>query len=298
MKDLSIIIVSYNTSETTEKCVQSVIKSLAVETSLQYEIVVVDNASKDSSVEILRELTNDYSNIRIIENKQNVGFSRANNQGARQVEGRYILFLNSDVMINKVDFDDVINYLDKNKDVGGLTVKVNLRDNEIDPASHRGFPTLWRSFCYFSGLERVLGEITSLRKFFGGYHLLDNDFNKIHEIDSPSGAFFLINKELFNKLGGFDEDFFMYGEDLDLAYRIKKQNKKIIYYPKWQVTHLKYQSGLQKDKRTRQTIRKHFYQAMKIFYNKHYVKKYPNFLNKLVYLIIDLRAKLICKRLV
>lgn len=292
VKNLSIVIISYNTEKITRNCIESVVES--INNKIDYEIVVVDNASTDGSVEKIKNLVQiiPSNNLKIIENRENVGFGRANNQGVKNAKGKYVLFLNSDVVIDKVDFQELMTYLDKNVDIGALTVKVRLINNQIDPASHRGFPTLWRSFCFFSGLEGTFGDVYFLKKIFGGYHLLHNNFNTIHEIDSPSGAFFLIRTELFRKLGGFDDKFFMYGEDLDLAYRIKEQGYKIIYYPKWSVTHLKYQSGLQKDLKTKATIKRHFYKAMKIFYKKHYEKQYFWFLNKLIYHFIDLKEKL------
>jgi len=282
MVDLSIIIVSYNTAKITKNCIESILKS--VKDQINYEIIVVDNASTDNSLHEIQDFK-----IRIIKNRDNIGFARANNQAVREAEGRYILFLNSDVEVKKIDFKKLIDYLDDNKKVGALTVKVNLTSGEIDPASHRGFPTLWRSFTYFSGLEFIFGKLSLFKNVFGGYHLLDNDFTNIHEIDSPSGAFFLTRKELFEEIKGFDEKFFMYGEDLDLAYRIKEKNYSVIYYPGFEVVHLKYQSGLQKDKKVARAIKRHFYEAMEIFYKKHYEPKYNFVVNSLVYLLINLK---------
>ncbi len=295
MVDLSIIIPSYNTVGITKQCIESIVKLIDSQ-PVTIEIIVVDNASSDNTITEIQILKIKYQNdklkFKIIQNNQNIGFARANNQGVKETTGKYILFLNSDVIIDKIDFKELVQYFEKNDKIGALTVKINLKKNGIDPASHRGFPTLWRSFCYFSGLEKLLGGRCFLKKVFGGYHLLNNDLETIHEIDSPSGAFFLTRKELLNKLKGFDEEFFMYGEDLDLAYRIKEQGYRIIYYPKWMATHLKYQSGLQKDQKTRAVIKEHFYKAMKIFYKKHYDGKYPWPISQLVYLLIDIKQKL------
>jgi len=285
MKDLSIIILSFNTKDVTLDCLNSVIKSL---NRINYEIILVDNASSDGSSEEVKNQKSNIKNLKLIQNKENIGFARANNQAAKEARGKYLLFLNSDVIVDHVKFDELIEYFDSNPTVAVLTVKVNLTENGIDPASHRGFPTLWRSFCYFLGLERWLAKNRLSAKIFGGYHLLDRDLNQEHEIDSPSGTFFLVRKNIFDQVKGFDEDFFMYGEDLDLAYRIKESGYKIIYYPRQSVTHLKYRSGLKSsDNNVRRNIRKHFYDAMKIFYRKHYSGKYPSFINKLVYVVID-----------
>jgi GT2 family glycosyltransferase len=290
MKDLSIIILSYNTKDITLECINSVVKS--IDDKLACEIIVVDNNSSDDTVKSLKTLQSQFSIIRIIENKENLGFAKANNQGAKEAKSKYLLFLNSDVIVDNVSFPELINHLDSHSQVGVLTVKLNLNTKGIDLASHRGFPTLWRSFCYFSGLEKLLGRNRFLAKIFGGYHLLQFDLNKEHEIDSPSGAFFMVRKNVFDAVKGFDEDYFMYGEDLDLAFRIKKINYKIIYYPEQSATHLKYSSGLKTtDEKIRQNIRDHFYDAMLIFYKKHYEGHYPAIINKLVYFLINVKKK-------
>lgn len=288
MTDLSIIVLSYNTRETTYNCIKTLLGSIDNQKTLSTEVIVVDNASSDGSVEMIQA----FPVVKLFLS-ENVGFSKGNNRGVEIATGRYILYLNSDVMVENVDFSELISYLDQNLDVGALTVKVNLPDGTIDPASHRGFPTLWRSFTYYSGLERVSRTLKLGRNILGGYHLLQYDVNKQHEIDSPTGAFFLTRKEVVDRLHGFDENFFMYGEDIDLAFRIKEHKLKIVWYPKYSVVHLKYQSGLKTNKNsTRSKTRKHFYEAMKIFYKKHYARVYPEFVNQAVYMFIDLKSKL------
>jgi GT2 family glycosyltransferase len=291
MVDISIIIPSYNTKQITSDCIQSLLKTFsdasADNKKVTYEIIVVDNASSDGSPEMLRLLP-----IKILFHKENVGYAKANNKGLSLATGRYVLYLNSDTVMDTIDFSELISYLDTHQKVGGLTVNVKFQNGEIDPASHRGFPTLWRSLCYFSGLEKLTGTIPLLNNMFGGYHLLSKDLKKIHEIDSPTGAFFLVKKEILDKLKGFDEDFFMYGEDLDLSFRIKELGYSIIYYPKYSIFHLKYKSGLgTANDGIRSKIRGHFYEAMKIFYKKHYEKLYPQFVNRLVYSAIDFKKR-------
>lgn len=285
MKDLSIIIPSYNTKDITLQTIESVKKHLHNVTA---EIIVVDNASTDGSAEVLSDRT-DIIPLLLAEN---LGFSKANNKALQIAQGNYILFLNSDMIVDNVDFKELISYLEKNQKVGALTVKINLQKGGIDPASHRGFPTVWRSFCYYAGLEKNLGRFSLLSKLFGGYHLLHLPLTSIHEIDSPTGAFFLTRKKLMDELMGFDEIFFMYGEDLDLAFRIKEKGYTIIYYPTYTVTHLKYQSGLKTvHSGTQKKTRSHFYDAMKLFYTKHYSDKYPSFISKIVFAVIDFKAK-------
>lgn len=295
--DLSIIIISYNTSKLTIDCLKSLSFVLKKDKEFHSEIIVVDNASSDDSVEMLKRytlhVTRNTKQIRfkIIENKKNLGFGRANNLGVEVAKGKHILLLNSDTLIENVNFRSLIEYLNANPKIGILTVQVRFPHGPIDPASHRGFPTPYRSFCYFSGLEK-LTQNTFFSKIFGGYHLTHMDLSKTHEIDCPSGAFFLMPTSLYKKLGGFDEKFFMYGEDVDLAYRAKELGYKVVYYPDFVILHLKHQSGLQSSPETRLKTKKHFYDAMKIFYKKHYAKEYPEFINKLVYGAINIKEKL------
>lgn len=291
MKHLSVIILSHNTKKITKNCLNTLIKSLNNTPSLKSEIIIVDNGSTDSSVTMLKKFKTKGIKLKKIFNSENVGFAKGNNEGLALAEGKYILFLNSDVLINDVNFEDLIYYLNKNPEVGVLTVRVILPDGKIDMASHRGFPTLWSSLAYFTKLEALFKRVPKLSKIFGGYHLTHFDLNTVHEIDSPSGAFYLTRKLILDKIGGFDTKFFIYGEDLDLSYRIKKLGYKIIYYPLFTVTHLKYQSGL-KSQTKRKKIKKHFYQAMKIFYDKHFAVKNGRITNKLVHFFIDLKEKI------
>lgn len=297
MPTLSIIILSYNTREITFTCLDTLTDSLQNFTSIQAEIIVVDNASTDESVQMLKDFNKRIKSKNItfktILNKTNEGFTKGNNTGLKEAKGKYILFLNSDVIVKKINWEEVLDYMDKHPYIGVLTVRVELPDGKIDPASHRGFPNLWNSFSYYSKLEFVTKYIPLFNRIFGGYHRVYQSLDSIHEIDSPSGAFFLSSRELLNELGGFDETFFMYGEDIDMAYRIKQKGYKVMYYPGAMVIHLKYQSGLkQENSKTQDTTRKHFYDAMKIFYKKHYASKYPNLVNKTVNYFIDLKSRL------
>jgi len=229
----------------------------------------------------------------LLQSHENLGFSKGNNLAAKHATGRYLLFLNSDVIVQQVDFSELVASMDEYSHVGALTVKIELINGHIDPASHRGFPTLWRSFTYYAGFEKVLGTVPFLNKLFGGYHLCDKDLRTTHAIDSPSGAFFLTRHKLFDELGGFDEQFFMYGEDIDLAYRIKQHGYSVEYNPHYHALHLKYTSGLkQSDPTVQEKIKDHFYDAMKIFYRKHYQNKYPSFVAALIFAFIDLKKQL------
>lgn len=296
MKDLSIIILSYNTLELTKACLDSLATSLSASKNLKSEIIMIDNASVDGSADMLKDYKKKVSSpidYLFVANKENVGYPKGNNQGIKMAKGKYVLLLNSDVLVNTVDWNDLIDQFKKNPKLGGLTVEVNLPTGGIDPASHRGFPTPWNAFCYYSKLEKLLGKVPVLGALFGGYHLTQYNLKTIHEIDAPTGAFFLIPKSILDDIHGFDEGFFMYGEDVDLAYRIKQSGYSILYYPKYSIIHYKHKSGLKgQTEETRKRTRENFYKAMKIFYKKHYEKKYPLIVTKMMYFFIDLKKNL------
>lgn len=291
MEGLSVIIPSFNTKEMTLKSVHSVEQAL-VRSKTPFEVIIVDNASHDGSAVALTALSSD--KVKVIRNSENAGYGKANNQALRIARYSHILYLNSDVVVGEsIDFADLLRQFREDKHLGGLTVRVNLGDGNMDKASHRGFPTLWRSACYFGGLERLFGHVPLLNRWFGGYHLTYRDLSLRHEIDSPTGAFYMAPRNLLMKLKGFDEDFFMYGEDLDLSFRIKQLGYKIIFDPKYTVIHYKYKSGLKNGKNNgiQKKTRNYFYESMGIFYKKHYQSKYPDPLNRLVYTVINLKAR-------
>jgi GT2 family glycosyltransferase len=292
MKDISVIVVSYNTKDTTKLALDAIQESFSLTPTLTYEINIIDNNSEDGSVEMLRSYKPISKNgsIHTIFNRENSGFGAANNQGIFKAEGEFILLLNSDVIADTVDFGNLLQYMEANPEVGVLTVRVELPSHSIDPASHRGFPTPWRSFSYFTKLQTLTKPLPLLNKIFGGYHLVHHDLTKIHEIDSPTAAFYLTRKKIMEKIKGFDETFFMYGEDIDMSYRIKALGYSIIYYPIYTVLHLKHQSGLKnKKKKTKSKTTYHFYNAMKIFYDKHYARKNPWVVNALIHKAIDFK---------
>lgn len=290
---LSVIVISYNTKELTQKALEIVEIALHKSSTISFEIIVVDNNSSDGSSDMLRQFAEGKQNINIIHNQKNVGFGAANNIGIRASQGEFILLLNSDAFADNVNFSELIDFMNNHSDVGALTVRVEMPSGKIDPASHRGFPTIWRSICYFSKLEALFSRIPLLSKVFGGYHLTHLNLNTIHEIDSPAAAFYLTRKKILSNINGFDESYFMYGEDVDLSYRIKQGGYKIIYYPLYTVTHHKSQSGLKNNNTEQRSLtKKHFYEAMKIFYRTHYAPHHPSFINSLVYAGIDLKSKL------
>ena len=269
---LSIIIVSYNTKDYLEDTLQSIKQSTD---HLEKEIIVVDNASTDGSLEML----NKFNWVKLINNNHNLGYAAANNSGLKQARGEYILFLNSDTKIFPHTLSTMIDFMDQHPDVGISTCRVELPSGQIDPASHRGFPTPWNALTYFLGLEKLLPKT----KFFSGYHQSWKDMTQVHDIDSPAGAFFLTRKSILDQIGGFDNQFFMYAEDLDLSLRIKQAGWKIMYVPLTKIIHHKKQSGrASSHSLTRLRTQQHFFTTMKLFYNKHYQRQYSPLVRWLV----------------
>jgi len=254
------------------------------------EIIIVDNNSLPKEQAWLKKIPG----IRLIGLNKNLGFAKANNLGLTAAAGKYVLFLNSDVNLDQlIDFKELFVFLEKEKAVAGLTIRLLLPNGKIDPASHRGFPTPGNALAYFLGLEKLTKNIPYLNRIFGGYHLSYLSQETIHEIDSPTAAFFLLKKSVLSKVGGFDPDYFFYGEDLDLSYRIKKQGFSLWYYPRFEATHLKYQSGQASESaQTRKTTRNYFFETMALFVNKHYATKYPRPLLVLIKFGIRLLGKL------
>lgn len=282
---LSIIIVSHNTKELFPPLLKSINEAVRF-WDQETEIIIIDNASCDGSPEFIRE---QFPNIILISNKNNLGYAKANNQGFNAAKGDYLLLLNSDTLLTQNVISKMISYLEKHPEVDAETCKLVLQNGKIDPACHRGFPTPWASLTYYLGLERLFPRL----KFFSNYHLWYKPLDKIHEIDSPSGAFYLVRKEAINRIGPFDEKFFMYGEDLDLSFRIKKAGWKIIYNPTSEATHLKKQSGLKsKNQVTKKRTITAFYDAMKIFFDKHYQTKYSSLTRTVIFFFIDIKKML------
>ena len=286
--DLSIVIVSYNTKDFLKNCLESIKKTAK---DFSYEIIVVDNASKDGSSEMVIK---NFKDVMLISNKENFGFSKANNTGVKKTSGRYVLFLNPDTVIYGNVLKKMIDFMDNQKQAGAATCKLVLPNGNIDDASHRGFPTPWNSFSHFSGLSKIFGKT----KIFGGYNLEFLDLNKTHEIDSLAGAFMLVRRQAGVDVGWWDEDYFFYGEDLDFCYKLKEKDWKIYYVPEVSILHFKGVSGGIKkhskhlstaDGETKKNATRERFRAMKVFYKKHYEKKYPWFITRLVYLGIYLK---------
>ncbi len=287
MVELSIVILNYNTRDLLNDCLGSLFESYKSEIlSNRYEVIVIDNGSNDESAEMVKK---DFPGVKLIANRQNYGFAKGNNIGMKETKGKYILLLNSDTFVEKNTLPVIVKFMEENPAAGVATCRVELSNGALDPACHRGFPTPWAAITYFLGLEKLFPK----SKLFAQYHQTYKDLKTAHEIDSPTGAFYLVRCEVIRKVGLLDEDYFMYAEDLDWSYRIKKAGWKILYVPDVKITHFKKQSGRQNISREeRKKATDYFYQTMKLFYRKHYQKRYPFFVNWLMTLGINLRSQL------
>lgn len=295
--DVSIIIVSFNTKDILRESLQSLKDFLP--TNYSFETIVVDNASIDGSGEMVKK---EFSGVQLIENKENLGFSKANNLGVKKANGRYILFFNSDAIMRKGVMEYLIPFMEEHQKAGSATCYVEIPTGELDDASHRGFPTPWNALCHFSGLAKLFPK--SL--FFNGYHLGWKDLDKIHEIDALAGAFMLVRREAGEEVGWWDEDYYFYGDDLDFCYKLKEKGWKIYFVPQVSILHYKgMSSGIkkhseEKSKATSETkkwVTNHRFDAMRVFYNKHYKKQYPALLRFLVLQAVELKRKITLRRL-
>lgn len=270
---LSIIIVNYNVRYFLEQCLTSVLRAIE---NIDAEIFVVDNESKDGSVEMVNTL---FPEVIIIANKKNVGFSKANNQAIAIAKGEYVLLLNPDTVVEEDTFEKCIAFMDKTPDAGGLGVKMIDGSGVFLPESKRGLPTPSVSFYKISGLSGLFPK----SKVFSKYHLGYLDTNQTNEIEILSGAFMWMRKSVLDKIGYLDESFFMYGEDIDLSYRILKAGYKNYYFPESKIIHYKGEST----KKGSINYVFVFYNAMIIFSKKHFAQKakaFSFFINIAIYL--------------
>ncbi len=283
MSRLTIIILNFNTKDLTQRAIQSCL-------DLGFrglDVVVVDNASTDGSQEELKQVASGESRVRCIFLKENIGFAAGNNVALKEIDSEFAMLLNSDAYFpTNADVESSLDFMDQYQDVGILSPYVKLGNGNIDPACHRGFPTPWNAWSYFLGFEKT----GILKTVFGGYHQTWKDLTTIHEIDACTGAAMILRTEAVEEVGLLDEQFFMYGEDLDWCFRFKELEWKIIFFPTLTVIHDKHSSGLKKEKRDKRqgsTTKEAFYDAMKLFYKKHYAHVYPRVVTWITYLGID-----------
>jgi len=281
---LSIIIVNYNVAYFLEQCLQSVYAALK---NIDAEVFVVDNNSVDNSVEMV---LNKFPQIKLIQNKQNLGFSKANNQAIRATKGEYILLLNPDTVVESDTFEKTVSFMDETPDAGGLGVKMIDGRGEFLPESKRSLPVPAVAFYKIFGLAKLFKK----SKKFGKYHLSYLNPDEINAVEVLCGAFMLLRKSVLDKVGLLDEDYFMYGEDVDLSYRIIKGGFKNYYFPKTRIIHYKGEST----KKSSVNYVLVFYRAMQIFAKKHFSQKNAKVFNAMINFAIWTRASLsIIKRL-
>jgi GT2 family glycosyltransferase len=273
---LSVIIVNYNVKYFLEQALHSVYKAMH---GVNGEVFVVDNNSADGSCEMVRRK---FPQTIVIENKSNTGFSVANNQAIKQAMGKYVLLLNPDTVVEEDCFRRCIDFMDIQQDAGALGVKMIDGKGKFLPESKRSLPTPKVAFYKMFGFASVFPK----SKTFGKYHLgfLSND--EVHEVEVLSGAFMFIRKATLDKIGLLDEDYFMYGEDIDLSYRITQGGYKNYYFPNTTIIHYKGEST----KKTSVNYVFVFYKAMIIFAQKHYSKKHAKLFSFLISFAIYIRA--------
>ncbi|MBP7859902.1 glycosyltransferase family 2 protein [Patescibacteria group bacterium] len=294
-KLISIIILSYNVKDLLKQTLESLQSSIQyakdqTKGMLDFETIVVDNNSQDGADLLVQ---NEFNWVKLVRNKENLGFAHGNNVGTKYISenSNYVAFLNNDLVLQPDTMLTMFEFMEKTPDCGLATCRVDLWSGGLDIDAHRGFPTPWNAFCYFSGLEKLLGK--TFPTIFGNYHLLYKDFSTTHEIDACLGAFMIIPKTLGDKIGWWPKEYFLNGEDIDLCFQIKNlQHQKIYWVNDTKVIHYKGAS-----KGTKAQAGKHAkassstknlsinsgINSMKIFYKKYYEKKYPFILTRAIY---------------
>lgn len=245
---LSVVILNYNVRYFLELCLKSVQEAIK---HIEAEIIIVDNNSSDESCNMVKEL---FPAVKLIQNDKNLGFSKGNNQGVKLAKGEYIFILNPDTVVAEDSFIKLLDFAESKKNIGIVGCKLIDGSGNFLPESKRNIPT----------------PKVSIQKIFGNssrYYANHINENNIGKTDILVGACMLLKKEIYQKVEGFDEDYFMYGEDIDLSYKILKSGYDNYFFGDTTVLHFKGESTL-KDK----TYDKHFYNAMKIFYKKHFKK--------------------------
>lgn len=253
---LSVIILNYNVRYFLGQCVLSVQKALE---GIDGEIIVIDNNSSDDSCEMMQQL---FPNVKLIENKENLGFPKGNNIGVAQARGEYICILNPDTVVAEDTFIKILDTKNWQPNTGIIGCKLIDGTGKFLPESKRGVPTPWVAFTKIFGLYKI-------SNVFGKYYAQHLTENQSGKVDILVGAFMVMKRELYNEIGGFDENCFMYSDDIDLSYMVLKKGKSNYYYHETTVIHYKGESTIRDEK-----YMKRFQEAMNFFYSKHYKKSY------------------------
>lgn len=277
--DISVIIVSYNVRYYLEQCLSSV---YAAASSINIEVFVVDNASSDGTIAYIRKKfpSSAYPTLHLMANAHNAGFGRANNQAAHRATGKYVLFLNPDTLLTEHTLRDSLDFAERHPDMGGLGTMMLHTNGSFAYESRRGLPTPWTAFFKMSGMAALFPR----HKTFGRYYMRYLDKEQPSEIEIISGAYMMVRKQVLEECGLFDETFFMYGEDIDLSYRILKSGHSNYYIPS-PILHYKGESTQKSSYRYVHV----FYGAMLIFFHKHF-RHYRIGLSLLIKTAILIRA--------
>ncbi len=287
--DLAIVIVNYNTTDLLLDCLRSIYSTIPP--ALVLEAVVVDNSS---FVDDLDRIVERFPDVRILRTPRNLGFSQANNLGVRETTAPLVLFLNPDTVMHPGTLETMIGFMADCPDAGAASCYVALAGGELDDASHRGFPTPWNSFTFFSGLARLAPRSRIFAGYWQGWAIGPDT----HQVDAVAGAFMLVRRSAGEQLRWWDEDFFFYGEDLDFCFRLKQSGWAVYFVPEVRITHLKgMSSGIKSQTRdlsgasldTRRTATRARFEAMRIFYRKHYAGVYPRPVGWAVFFAITLK---------
>jgi GT2 family glycosyltransferase len=252
---LSVIILNYNVRYFLELCVLSVESALE---NIDSEIIVIDNNSSDNSCEMMQTR---FPNVKLIQNNQNVGFPKGNNIGVDEASGEYICILNPDTVVAEDTFEKVLAFAKKQSDLGIIGVKLIDGTGNFLPESKRGIPTPWVAFTKITGLYKLFPKSNRCNKYYA-QHLDENQTGKVAIL---VGAFMFLKRELYNEVGGFDEDCFMYSDDIDLSYMVLQKGKSNYYFHETTVIHYKGESTIKDG-----TYMKRFQEAMEFFYGKHF----------------------------
>ncbi len=287
MLDLAIVVLNFNTRDYLRRCLTSIYASRG---DFAFDVCVVDNASSDDSADMVRA---EFPQVRIIQSPVNGGFPYGNNLGLRVYgfgqetaqaiasQPRYALTLNPDTVLPPDALATMLDFMASHPQAGAAGPKLVLEDGSLDLACRRSFPTPQVSFYHMTGLSKLFPRHPTLAR----YNLTYLDPDQVAEVDSVEGAFMLVRREAIRQAGLLDEEFFMYGEDLDWAYRITQAGWKVYYNPAVTVLHVKRAAS-----RHSRRAQREFYRAMSIFYYKHYARSTPLWLHCLVVAGITLRA--------
>ncbi len=279
---LAVVIISFNVRKLLKECLESVYRETK---RTRLDVWVIDNHSRDDSVQMLKE---SFPQVHLIENEENLGFTRANNQAIAKCQSDLILLLNPDTLIQDGALDKMVQFMEEHPDVGVSGCRVLNEDGSLQLACRRSVPSPAVAFYRLSGLSRLFPNSKAMAR----YNLTYLDPDKPHEVDAVSGAFLLIRKQVVDQIGMLDEDFWIFGEDIDWCIRAKKTGWKVMYYPDARIVHYK---GIGCGTNSRKTSYE-FYRAMYLFHKKHFAGDCSPITNGLIYTGIFAKALLSWRR--